>query len=209
MFLWFLHIITVWLKFLDEERASNWLPTGYLWDLITKSDKICTPVKLHGLILSRGNAKIVTDSQNSGRKAGDQGGKKEEEAGQESWVALQEIKQVKWALIDCSHSLVLSPKTSFALITSGYLPKPTLHVGHMLCSIKIFEHAVAGWLLSTAIKGWLPPAFSIVQAFNYAPCPLYSCSFSQTLFILRFHLSNSVEIGSRSFLRGIAECTER
>lgn len=56
------------------------------------------PVKLHELILrqeSKGNTKIVTDSQNSGRKAAVQGGKEEEEAGQESRVALQEIKQTK------------------------------------------------------------------------------------------------------------------
>lgn len=55
---------------------------------------------------SKGNTKIVTDSGDSGRKKGVQGGKEEEEAGQENRVALQEIKQTRWHLIDCFHGPV-------------------------------------------------------------------------------------------------------
>lgn len=67
---------------------------------------------------------------------GVRGGKEAEEAGQETRVALQEIKQTRWGLTDCFHGLVFSSKTSSAITTLDSLPKPTLHIGHMLCSIK-------------------------------------------------------------------------
>ena len=95
-------------ELLDEETAINRLPPGYIWDLITKSDRILRPVKLQELMLSqdsKGNTKIVTDFGDTGRKKGVQGGK-EEEAGQENWVAPQEIKQTRWGLIDCFHELM-------------------------------------------------------------------------------------------------------
>lgn len=54
---------------------------------------------------SKGNTKIVTDSGDSGREKGVQGGKEEEEAGQENRVALQETKQTRRGLTDCFHGL--------------------------------------------------------------------------------------------------------
>lgn len=161
---------------------------------------------------SKGNTKIVTDSGDSGRKKGVQGGKEEEEAGQENRVALQEIKQTRWHLIDCFHGPVFFVSWIFSAITTPGSPlKPTLHIGHTLCSIKNL------W----AYSGRLAALNHYIKAGFHLPFP--QCRHLITRFVLCtaavFHrpylfwyFSSSFKFGWNwvpKFLRGIAECTER
>lgn len=73
---------------MKKQPAINWLTPGYIWDLISKSDRILRLVKLQELMLSqesKGNTEIVTGFRDPGRKK-DVQGQKEEEAGQENGV---------------------------------------------------------------------------------------------------------------------------
>lgn len=75
---------------MKKQPAINWLTPGYIWDLISKSDRILRLVKLQELMLSqesKGNTEIVTDSRDPGRKK-DVQGQKEEETEQENGVVL-------------------------------------------------------------------------------------------------------------------------
>lgn len=160
---------------------------------------------------SKGSTKIVTDSRDSGRKkwcSGWEGGRR----GRERELSCSARNQTSgvWPIFFmdlCS----LSPNISSAITIRSSLPKPSLHIEHMLCSIKNL----------CAYSGRLAALNRYIKAGFHLPCPQHSHLIMRFVLCtavvfhkpyLSWDFSSSFKFGWNwvpKFLRGIAERTER